>query len=71
MFKKIAFCLVSDYMATGKSSASSKVDLKDRQAQLKDILLEEARAQSMKNPFIGLPLNHYDEIFDNCFLGDM
>lgn len=48
----------------------AKQNIKDRVNHLKEILVEEARVLSMKNPLIGLPLNHYDEIFDNCYLGD-
>ena len=47
-----------------------KSTLKDHVNYLKSVLIEEARALSMKNPLLGLPLNNYDEIFDNCFLGD-
>ena len=47
-----------------------KLTLKDQINYLKSVLVEEARLQQKKNPFVGLPLNHYDEIFDNCFLGD-
>jgi hypothetical protein len=47
-----------------------KSTLKDHVNRLKSVLIEEARALSMKNPLLGLPLNNYDEIFENCFLGD-
>ena len=50
--------------------AKAKLNEKDRIEQLKDILIMEARKQSMSNPLRGLPFNHYDEVFENCYLGD-
>ena len=34
------------------------------------LLLEEAKTLKIYDPFNSRPKNSYDEIFENCFLGD-
>lgn len=43
--------------------------IKDQVNYLKNILIEEAREFQKKNPLVGLPLNSFDEIIPNLYLG--
>ncbi|CAF0714882.1 unnamed protein product [Brachionus calyciflorus] len=42
-----------------------------RVKELRKILFDEAKKQSIHDPINCLPKNKFDEVFENCFLGDI
>ena len=41
-----------------------------RLSRLKQLLFDQTNTNSVRDPQTDVPKNHYDEIFDNCLLGD-
>ncbi len=70
-FESIQIVFISINQSRFSNFAMAKSLLaNDRISRLKAILIQEARLNSMSNPLEGLPSNHYDEIWENVYLGD-
>lgn len=52
------------------STARLHKEYRDRVEALRGILVQEARKYAQGNPLLALPLNNYDEVYTNLFLGD-
>lgn len=49
----------------------SDINLSSKVKEIKDILIEESKKKSIYDPITCVPKHNYNEVFQNCFLGDL